>query len=521
MEPFQLPITCQLCSQPYTDPRMLSCFHSFCRECLHKEVERISVQQDGAEEGSQLDTEEEGSQLDSEEEGSQLDGEEEGSQQNVVGMELKKGVMCPTCNKSVSIPWGGVRYLPQNLHLDAEVKVAQYQSKIASNHKVPCDACIDDSSGPAVGYCCECLKFLCQLCCDHHKRARDLHLHNVLPLGTKVDRELLSAIKPSCSSHHKEFIIYCETCSCLICQDCITSDHRDHTHDTKLPNIAKSHRDDISKLLVSAEEVMKNLTGAIDDNNEALEQVEVCEETVSSTIRETFKKLHQTLEDRMNEILRELHEDSLSKKTALGLQKENFEALKQNLSHCTGIASSVLTYTGCEIIALKQLPSKELQASIKTVKKMSLIPCENSDIETAMQLDLYHKNVLEVFSLFDSVCPAKSSWKLSTSHPITNASFSVVVEAKDSKERLYQCNDIQVKAELTAAPDTNRITLWHQAAVPSQIGQVSSNSNGTYTITFTPSTAGCHKLSITIDGQHIKDSPKSVTVNYISCISVR
>ena len=457
---------------------------------------------------------------------SQQNGRWEEPQQNGVAEGSQQGFKCPTCDKSVPIP--GVRDLPQNLHLDAEVKIAQYQSKIASNNEVPCDVCDDSSSGPAVGFCCTCLQFFCQLCCDNHKRARNFRLHNVLPLGKKVDRELLLAIKPSCSSHNKEFIIYCETCSCLICQDCITSDHRDHIHNTKFPNIAKYLQYDISKLLTSAQKVMEKLTCAIDDNNRALEQVEVCEKTVSKTIRETFKELHQTLEDRMNELLRELHEDSLSKKTALGLQKEELEALKQNISHCTDIGFSVLTYTDLEITALKQLPSTQLRATIDRVKNMSLIPCENSDIKTALQLDLYRKNVLEVFSLFESLCPEKSSWKLSTSRPIINTSFSVMVEAKDFKERLYQCNDIQVKAELTAAPAQS--VILPQAADPlaqtglsrsqgaqaiqstSQIGQVSRNTNGTYTITFTPSTAGCYNLSVTINGQHIKDSPKSISV---------
>ena len=338
------------------------------RECLHKEVERIS----GGE----------GPQQNSQGEGPQQDGGAEGSQQ---------GFKCPTCEKSVYIPVGGVRDLPQNLHLGVKVKVAQYQSKIVSNNEVPCDACDDNGSGPAVGFCCTCLQFLCQFCCDYHKRARkNVYLHNVLPLGKKVDRELLSAcIKPSCSLHNKEFIIYCETCSCLICQDCIISDHRDHTHDARLPNIAKSHQDDISKLLTSAQEVMEKLTGAIDDNNRALDRVEVCEETVSTTIRETFKELHQTLEDRMNELLRELHKDSLSKKMLL------------ECSHCASIASSVLTYTDFEIIALKKLPSIELQASIGKLENMSLLPCENRDIKTSLQLDVYRKNVSEAFCLFE------------------------------------------------------------------------------------------------------------------------
>ena len=246
----------------------------------------------------------------------------------------------------------------------------------------------------------------------------------------------------------------------------------------------------------------------------------------------------------MNELLRELHDDSLSKKTALGLQKEEFEALRQNLSHCTGIASSVLTYTNCEIIALRKIPSNELQACVDKIKKMPLIPCDNSDVKTALQLELYRKNLLEVFSLFNSVCPERSNWKLSTSHPYRNISFSVVVEAKDLKERLYRCNDIQVEAELSLAPAQSVLSaplttinlqraassgqrLQFQNTDPSvlgfqgvkaiqsttQIGQVSSNGKGTYTITFTPSTAGCYNLSVTINGQHIKDSPKCVTID--------
>ena len=113
-------------------------------------MERISAQQDGGGEESQQN------------------GRGEGPQQ---AKSSHQSFKCPTCEKSVSMSVGGVRDLPQNLHLNAEVKVAQYQSKIASNNEVPCDVCIDDSSGPTVGFCCECLQFLCQLCCDHHKHA--------------------------------------------------------------------------------------------------------------------------------------------------------------------------------------------------------------------------------------------------------------------------------------------------------------------------------------------------------------
>ena len=43
-------------------------------------------------------------------------------------------------------------------------------------------------------------------------------------------------------------------------------------------------------------------------------------------------------------------------------------------------------------------------------------------------------------------------------------------------------------------------------------GEVEDHGNGTYTITFTPQTAGPHQLHITMDGEHVQSSPFTVKV---------
>ena len=70
---------------------------------------------------------------------------------------------CPTCQRSITIPEGGVNAIPQNLHLGFEVEVAGYMSKIGSGGEKSCDACIDGGKGPAVVFCCTCGQFLCTL----------------------------------------------------------------------------------------------------------------------------------------------------------------------------------------------------------------------------------------------------------------------------------------------------------------------------------------------------------------------
>ena len=60
------------------------------------------------------------------------------------------------CQRSITIPEGGVNAIPQNLHLGFEVEVAGYMSKIGSDGVKSCDVCIDGSTRPAVVFCCTC-----------------------------------------------------------------------------------------------------------------------------------------------------------------------------------------------------------------------------------------------------------------------------------------------------------------------------------------------------------------------------
>ena len=63
---------------------------------------------------------------------------------------------CPTCQRSITIPEGGINSIPEKLHLGFEVEVAGYMSKIGSDDEMSCDACIDESTRPAVVFCCTC-----------------------------------------------------------------------------------------------------------------------------------------------------------------------------------------------------------------------------------------------------------------------------------------------------------------------------------------------------------------------------
>ena len=157
---------------------------------------------------------------------------------------------CPTCQRSITIPEGGVNAIPQNLHLCFLVEVAGYISKISNGGEKSCDACIDGGKGPAVVFCCTCEEFLCTFCHEYHRCNKILRHHQMVGLDQESVRLLPSITSPTdylCfQPHHdkKKLKFYCETCQCLVCRDCTLVLHKDHRI-AEMCNIAKVHRDEM------------------------------------------------------------------------------------------------------------------------------------------------------------------------------------------------------------------------------------------------------------------------------------
>ena len=339
-------MSCHLCSKPYNDPRILPCLHSFCLQCVHHEIGKS------------------------------------GSQQMF---------QCPICERNTSILVGGASALPQNLHIGFEVEVAGYMSKMVNN-QVCCDECMDGSNSPAVVFCCTCRQFLCKHCHNHHKRSRHLSKHNMVGLDQEGARQLHTTMKPRdhyCSqpNHDSELITYCETCSVLVCLHCITATHKSHTV-KDISTVAKTHQKNITGTLEDAKEVVTKLTGAIVGNNRMIEQVRISKRNALLAINQAFERLQQTLEKRKKTLLSELEAISLSKTTALTLQKEQFEKMVGDIGHYTNMASQILqTHTDHEIVALGGLIPTELQATLKRVQTISLTPNQHSNITASVQTD--------------------------------------------------------------------------------------------------------------------------------------
>ena len=415
---------------------------------------------------------------------------------------------CPICERNTSIPVGGASVLPQNLHLGFEVEVTGYMSKMVNNSDVACDHCIDGDNSPAVVFCCTCHQFLCMVAYECHKTGRHLSKHNMVGLDQEGARQLHTIMKPRdhyCSQPNhgsNDLNIYCETCSLLVCLHCTTATHKSHTV-KEISTVAKTHQMLITGALEDAREVVTKLTGAMDENNRMIEQVEISKRNASLAILKAFETLQQTLEERKKTLLSELEAISLSKTTALILQKEQFEKMVGDIGHYTDMASQILqTHTDHEIVALGGLIPTELQATLKRVQTISLTPNQHSNITVSVQTEYLIRQLSIFGNLLDFYhSPSSSTW-MSTSVARVGNRYHVKVQIKTSKGEECPHGGVEVKGEMRSKT--------HNGAVV--YGVVEDHRDGTYTITLTPQTAGPHQLLITMDGQHVQNSPNDLDV---------
>ena len=451
---------CGVCFKPYNAPRILPCLHSLCQQFLHHEIEKSGSQQ---------------------------------------------VFKCPTCERSTGIPVGGASVLPHNLHLGFQVQVAEYMSKIVSNSEVCCDECIDGHNGPAVVFCCTCRQFLCKLCHDHHRSSRKLSKHDTVGLDHEGAKHVQTTMKPReyyCSQPKHEdnkLNFYCVSCNMLVCRDCTRVAHKDHGV-SELSTVAEALQDDMRGTLQC---VQDTLAGAIDANEKTMKQVETSKQEAELAIKQAFEQLHAKLEERKKSLLSELETIALTHTASLIFQREQLEKIQHDISHYPEVTSHILqTHTDHEVVAMGELIVSELKATLRKVQNVSSSTSQYDLIYAHLQIDSLLQEVSRLGYVYDqSPAPCKS---IITFPSVSRINTKCLMKLDTRMLNGERCphGGVQVEAEMRSNAQNGAVVY----------GEVEDHRDGTYTIALTPQTAGPHQLVITMDGQHVQNSPHDLDV---------
>ena len=457
---------CSLCSELFVDPRMLQCLHSFCIKCLKKTLE------------------------------------EQGS-----GTSVK----CPTCEKIVSLPEGGIDALPKDLRKAYEVEIAQYESKLTSEEHVSCDQCIDASNGPAVSFCINCCEFLCEACTKHHKTWRKTVNHELELMDSSKSKEksLVGRVgiphQPvHCQLHHDEILkFYCETCGVLTCRDCIVLKHIGHEYE-RTEIVAEKQKAELSSVIKDAEGAIAKLDDVMTHGGKVMQQVQAGQKSIEEDIRNVFKVLREALAGREEALLGKIAETGLGKLTALTIQGEELKAMRDELADiCETVTAAMKTYAPLEMISAKGPMAARLQQLLKCHEIVSLEPCRST-----MMLSLLDPTVTDFiqkinsFGTVGSSCPDKAEANLYIPRALVSKKKQITISTCDIHGKQWPCGGERVEVKLSLMGSND----------PPMKASIVDNNNGTYLASFVPKVCGEHELSITVENQPIRYSPVHIYV---------
>ncbi|XP_011405118.2 PREDICTED: E3 ubiquitin-protein ligase TRIM71-like [Amphimedon queenslandica] len=452
-------MTCEVCSEYYTDPLMLPCLHSFCKKCLIKAKEK----------------------------------------QGSADTSLK----CPTCDTSVNLPDGKIEGLTQNLWFEHKSKEASIKRKIVSKEVTSCDKCIvDDSSDPAVVYCCDCGQFLCDLCKKVHKRSRKEASHKLIDLETKESIELPTVKHEAiyCIQHSEKLTYYCKDCDELVCQICLNIHHKSHNYNYYIDE-GDTARKALKESVASCDGVIPPVTEAIANGEKMLEQIATRKEEMRQEMKETFEKLKAALDKRCNDLLMETEEIAGTRRNSVEKQLDRFRKLVKQVSHGRHLALSVSERTDPgEVLSVKKLITNQLEECIEESKKLPLEIEDKKVVLARLDILTLSKEINEFGSVSEVyIDPAAYCIDSGLTIPLATV----------KKERKFK---VALPAGIDKAASYLKGSFIKSDGSKEESRVVIVNDNNTAIVSCTPQSIGQYELSVTIRGHHIKGSPYQLSV---------
>ncbi len=457
LEQMENEITCAICQEHYTEPKVLPCLHYYCKECVLKLALRTPS---------------------------------------------NKPFSCPECRKDTILPEGGVE----------ELKTAFFVNRYKSNYyalervhgkvEVKCEGC-SDSGAKAEAFCRQCVTFICKECVKIHKKLKAFSSHEVDSLeDLKQGRAKEIAVKEppteKCLTHKEPLVIYCFDCNSLICRDCTVKVHRDHNFEfsqISAPETKESLRHKVSVL----KEITSSLLKGIEEISDTKQEVEAQGNSVADTINTSFNQLQLILEERKQQLLQESSKTVQEKIDKLTVQEKNL-----SLAHAE--VQSITDYTERFV---SDCSDNEVMSMHTEIKKRI-----EQEIEEQSQSGRNTEPVEEADMGVEVGCVEAKITRLA----IDPAQCAVRGEGAESA-CVKRMTNLTVVTRLTNNKITRRSTCRVTGQLKSLCEgsvvecEVEPSGPGEYRIQYTPTVRGRHELTVSVDGQQVAGSPFPVSVS--------
>ena len=275
-------LTCAICLGKFNDPKVLPCLHTYCRKCV----------------------------------------------EDLIGKSQKKDIIvCPQCRGEHTLPVGGAGKLLTSFTFTNLVKLLEVHK--ADSKRLTCQNGLDDN--PAVARCVECDVYLCNTCCQMHKKMVATKKHTIVSLEEiKATGEKCFHTFHFCPDHENEVLkLYCRTCSKTICGDCTYVVHRSHEY-VFIKDIQEELRDTLSERLDTIKIEASKLKNEKEKADKAMKEHKTNVAAIHAEVDKKFEELSKFLKDCQAKIHGEI--DVRAKKAEKPIAA-NVEEVESTLAH--------------------------------------------------------------------------------------------------------------------------------------------------------------------------------------------
>ena len=459
LEELEKDITCAVCQEHYTEPKVLPCLHYYCKKCI-------------------------------------------------LNLALWRGTNqpfpCPECRKETTLPEGGVEELKTAFFVHRLKDMYSTVERVHGNVAVKCEGCTD-SEDKAEAFCRQCAAFICKECIKQHKRIKAFASHQVDSLeDLKQGRAREIAVKEpptkKCHTHEEPLMVYCFDCNSLICRDCTVTAHRDHKFEfskVAAPNTKKKLLEELDTL----REVSVSLSHAVEEVQTTNQNVAAQGEAIAISIQTSFDELHKIIEKRRQEILQEAEGIVREKINKLVMQEKNLSLAHAEVQSTVDYTERFVSHcSDNEVMSMHGDIRSQMKREIEEHGKADRIiePVEEADMGVEVRFAEALQQLCQAQAKITQLLIVKKI-ELATENRVNALSKAILttrLTTRGSKRK------VDVKAQVKSLHNGSIIKCTVNETGPSY-----------YSIRYTPTVRGRHELTVSVDGQQVSGCPFPVFVS--------
>jgi tripartite motif-containing protein 2/3/tripartite motif-containing protein 71 len=465
LEKLEDQLTCAICLDAFKDPKLLQCFHVYCKDCLQRLV--------------------------------------------VTDRQGQLSLRCPTCRQSTLLPPAtGVSGLQSAFHIHHLMEIQDALKKVKDPQKVQCEKCTK-TTRTATNFCRDCGKFICEKCTEMHSEWEEISNHEVVSME-KIQSNIELLVPPKkvtlyCSHHEgMNLNLYCETCEELICLHCTVNKHcrPEHKYDL-VGDTFQRHKAEITLSLEPVEEQLGVVSKTLEQYDLRSQQLDQLEVAMEANIGQEIRKLQEILEARKAELVGQMKQLIRTKRKNLSAQKDEVETVHAQLTSCLSfVRESLRTGSQREVMNMKNAVIKWIKEMTNNFKPHKLPPCEQAYVKFIHLCEL-----TEACQQFGDVYIPKVSLEKCY---VSGKGMEVAEIGERTTAVLHV---VDQKGDACTVPVKTMITELVLSSTNEKIECLVDKINiNQYEITYQATCQGRHQLHIKVEGEHMYGSPFPVAV---------